>query len=489
MTKLTLTADQETAAKLVEEKLLFGDLKEYCLKGFAGTGKTWLIQHILQRYYDRLYPSRKKKEPVAPRAAPTKADLLAGRTAPTQTSVDSSKFVIDDDDADPGSGGWGGEVMVVCAAPTNKAVDVLKNSFKEVSVSAVFMTLHQYLGLKPVVNERTGEEEFVPDPRAELVRSKLLVVDEGSMVNLSLYGLTTEILSTRNTKILWVGDPAQLPPVKEDESPIFSVKDSSTLREVVRYGGDIAQFVLKIRQAVESGSESLPEPESINNGVEGVFLLPRMDWLASLHADFKSADFRNNTNHTRAIAWTNKVVDIGNTEVHRQLYGDNAPQFVEGQLLVAKTPVIGSTARDILMSTSDECVVVEVLNEKDKIGTVECAVLKVVTLGEGTALTLSVLTRGGQLEYERSLGDLRRKALNAKGYDRSKAWKDFYAYKNLFADLVPGYWSTVHKAQGSTFAHAYVFFGDICRNPKVSERNRMVYTAYTRAAKKLLIAH
>jgi hypothetical protein len=94
-----------------------------------------------------------------------------------------------------------------------------------------------------------------------------------------------------------------------------------------------------------------------------------------------------------------------------------------------------------------------------------------------------------RLEHERSLGDLRRKALNAKGYDRSKAWKDFYAYKNLFADLVPGYWSTVHKAQGSTFAHAYVFFGDICRNPKVSERNRMVYTAYTRAAKKLLIAH
>ncbi len=488
MTKLTLTADQETAARLVEDCLLFGDLKEYCLKGFAGTGKTWLIQHILQRYHDRLHPNRKKKEPDPPKAAPTKADLIAGRVAPKSEAVDWNKFI--DDVADDNSpAGLGGEIMVVCAAPTNKAVDVLKNSFKEVSISSVFMTLHQYLGLKPVVNDRTGEEEFVPDPRAELVRSKLLVVDEGSMVNQSLYNLTTEILSSKNTKILWVGDPAQLPPVKEDESPVFAVRDSSTLREVVRYGGDISQFVMRIRQAVEVGSEKLPEPESINDGKEGVFVMPRLDWLASLHADFKSADFRNNTNFTRAIAWTNKVVDIGNAEVHRQLYGDNAPQFVEGQLLVAKTPVIGSTAREVLMSTSDECVVVEVLNQKDKIGTVECAVLRVVTLGEGTALTLSVLTHGGQLAYESSLSELRRKALNAKGYDRSNAWKAFYGYKNLFADLVPGYWSTVHKAQGSTFAHAYVFFGDICRNPNTFERNRMVYTAYTRAAKKLLIAY
>ena len=72
-------------------------------------------------------------------------------------------------------------------------------------------------------------------------------------------------------------------------------------------------------------------------------------------------------------------------------------------------------------------------------------------------------------------------------YKAAKRWKDFYAFKEFFADVSYAYALTVHKSQGSTFSNVFVVDPDIDQNKKVIEKNRIKYVAYSRPSSKLFI--
>ncbi len=61
------------------------------------------------------------------------------------------------------------------------------------------------------------------------------------------------------------------------------------------------------------------------------------------------------------------------------------------------------------------------------------------------------------------------------------------AYRGAYLRARPGYATTVHKSQGSTWSDVYVLQSDICRNDKPFERNRLLYVAYSRAARRLVV--
>jgi ATP-dependent exoDNAse (exonuclease V) alpha subunit len=56
-----------------------------------------------------------------------------------------------------------------------------------------------------------------------------------------------------------------------------------------------------------------------------------------------------------------------------------------------------------------------------------------------------------------------------------------------YADVKYNYALTVHKAQGSTFDNAIVINCDISRIKDVVDKNKLLYTAITRAKNKLFI--
>ena len=56
-----------------------------------------------------------------------------------------------------------------------------------------------------------------------------------------------------------------------------------------------------------------------------------------------------------------------------------------------------------------------------------------------------------------------------------------------YADVKYNYALTVHKAQGSTFENAIVINCDISRIKDTLERNKLLYTAITRARNKLFM--
>jgi ATP-dependent exoDNAse (exonuclease V) alpha subunit len=98
-----------------------------------------------------------------------------------------------------------------------------------------------------------------------------------------------------------------------------------------------------------------------------------------------------------------------------------------------------------------------------------------------------ILHEDSENDFDRVIKRLRENAIFAPHNKRGFMWKEYYAFKRLFADMNYSYAITAHKSQGSTYENTRVDVNDICFNQNIEERNRILYTAITRAKHKLLI--
>lgn len=128
---------------------------------------------------------------------------------------------------------------VLYATFTGKAALVLRKKGCEDA-----STIHSLI-YKVDVNERTGEATFSLNPESDLSTAALLIVDEVSMVGEEL----ARDLLTFGKRVLVLGDPAQLPPVK-DEGFFINAAPDVMLTEVHRQAQDnpIIRMSMDIRE-------------------------------------------------------------------------------------------------------------------------------------------------------------------------------------------------------------------------------------------------
>jgi exodeoxyribonuclease-5 len=128
---------------------------------------------------------------------------------------------------------------VLYATFTGKAALVLRKKG-----CADASTIHSLI-YRVEINERTGEAEFKLNEESDLAGAKLLIVDEVSMVGETL---ARDLLSF-GKRILVLGDPAQLPPVK-DEGFFINAAPDVMLTEVHRQAQDnpIIRMSMDIRE-------------------------------------------------------------------------------------------------------------------------------------------------------------------------------------------------------------------------------------------------
>lgn len=406
------------------EKFVNGEGKLYLLTGFAGTGKTTLLQALIKR-------------------------MRKG----------------------------GDRRSIVFTAFSNKATKVLENMSTQWELGIDCMTCCKLLGLKPDIDQTSGQQVFKSDEKGEnnFDRYRLVVVDEASMINAEMWQLLIQAVSdlTKKTQILFVGDVAQLPPVNEPESKVFSeIYDRADLTEVVRYGGAIGVLAESIRNNLHS--RRLPQFVAEANGdrTEGVFVANAREWEKLLVRAFQSDAYRTNPDYVRAVAYTNARVDFLNRRIRTAIYGEQTPRFVEGERLVANAPCF--VGDSVVMQTSSECEVVEALMGQD---------------GPWHVWFLQVLTDEGKLRKLTVLHELSQNDFNLKleGYAKEKRWREFWDAKLLFHDVSYAYCLTIHKSQGSTFQNVFVDVPNALINRNIRERNQLLYVAVTRAAQRLFI--
>lgn len=422
-TGVALTTEQAAALEALNA-FVQGTEKLYLLTGYAGTGKTTLLQVFVSGLRDR-----------------------------------------------------GDDRPIVLSAFSNKATKVLAAMAAQWRLDIDAMTCCKLLGLRPVIDEETGKQVFAIDRQqaSQIDRYRLVIVDECSMINQELWELLVNAVSNlyRGTQILFVGDSAQLPPVNEPESACFSqIVHKSQLTEVVRYGGAIAVIAEDLRRNLDRDTLPRFTPDTNATNTEGCFVLPRNAWETLLIRAFTSSAYQQNPDQVRALAYTNRRVAQLNGIIRTAIYGPNALRFVPGERLIAINPCLEEET--IVLPTSAECEVLHIARGRE--GEWPLWILEVETEA-GDFKTLRVLHESGQDEFKAKLD----------GLAKDKRWMEFWDLQQRFHVVDYAYSLTIHKSQGSTFQDVFVDVPSMWANRNVIERNQLCYVAFTRAAKRLFL--
>lgn len=401
------------------------------------------------------------------------------------------------------------QLRIAVAAPTNKAVGVLRQKVGD--VPAEFRSIHSFLGLK--MREREdGTMECSPDGLPSLHEYDLVIIDECSMIGDKLFELI--VTMQRGARILFVGDPAQLPPVERSTvvpqvSATFShVQHRAMLSEVVRQARDnpIIALSMKIREAIERGNAMHANEISaaLPNGAESHACVAFggeatiFNWALSALQSGMDA---------RIVAYTNQAVDGYNRALHHALHGPGAPFAIGERVIVneqtdeaREAPGISADylrCRRVSMHTSEEGVVRAIARDDHPFyAQVPACKVLIERDGGGTVIGYIPIDRQAfEAEKNRLWQEWRElkaieaaagRAVDAAMVQRRKdASTKASAFSRAFLPIRHVYAITAHKSQGSTIDTVVVDLTNLAKIRDPFTYNRSLYVAATRAARYL----
>ena len=341
---------------------------------------------------------------------------------------------------------------VALTATTNKAAE---NLARITGSSAT--TIHSFLSLRVSTDYKTGVTTLSPRNWTP-VESYLLFIDEASYIDSKLLELIFKL--THKCKIVFVGDPAQLTPVKSSATPVFGANfNGAALTQVVRQaeGNPIVDLSTKFRHTVNTGEFFSFKPDGHH-----IQHLNEMDFHQAIINEFARPDW--SYADSKILAWTNKKVIAYNQFVRNQVKG--SPDFHVGDYAVCNSYIqIGKTS-----IKTDELVEIT-----DIAGWIEMYGVK------GRFFELNGSTN---VFFPRSLEEA-----NAR-VKKAKAEGDFSLVAHIesgWIDLRAAYACTINKSQGSTFDKAFIDLSDVRRCNSGDQIARMLYVAVSRARSQVFL--
>ena len=395
---------------------------------------------------------------------------------------------------------------VLVTAPTHKAVKVIRQHVKE---AVDFSTIHSALGLKEHI-DGYGKQKFIRDKFApcNLYDYQFLIVDETSMLADELFS-EIEIFVSQGLKVLFVGDSLQIPPVSRPDAIPFD-KDLrkhhgigyTKMEAIIRQkeGNPIIEHSFKIREFIYRPIPVVNR-ESVTTDKGSILFVPKdsgdMHIYNHILPLFKTEAFKADSDHVKILAWRNKTVDKYNAIIREYIYGqETLARILPGERLIAMEPLVEENR--VMIHNSEEMEVLEhTIDEmqiSEEIGSLKYYYAKVNVVRDDNPYTefmVKILHEDSQKLYDEILEWLRQTALSHKqGSGNARmAWIDFFEFKREFFTVRYAYSITCHKSQGSTYDLAVVLESDIDVNRQVYEKNRIFYTACTRPRKDLVVIY
>ncbi|MDE6371305.1 MAG: AAA family ATPase [Duncaniella sp.] len=386
---------------------------------------------------------------------------------------------------------------VVLLAPTGRAAKVLS-----AQAGMPAFTIHRKI-------YRGGGGDWSSGFRAlqhNTLDGAVYVVDEASMIGDTegdslLADLVEYVFTADNSRLLLLGDVAQLPPVGTDRSPAL-VADSYK-----RLGLRVSRAMLTdtARQTADSGilfnatwlrramlSTPLPKPHIFLNDMPDLALTDGND-IADVVGDCYR---RDGVDQTILITRSNRRAREFNLGIRTRIF-EYEEELLRGErLLVAKNNYMWAAATDGLdfIANGDVGIVAAIHSTEEKYGfrfaditlhlpdkdvDVECKIILDTLTDDGASLSAESIARLAEARmydpdlhapddrYETRLGRLRRD-------------KYFNALQVKYAYAV-----TCHKAQGAQWRNVVVDLGGIPPESQGLEFYRWLYTATTRATVRL----
>ena len=366
---------------------------------------------------------------------------------------------------------------VVFTAPTNKAVKVLRNYLDELGLQACeTKTIYSLLGLSLQANGEVKTLAKLGRP-VDLSPYKAIIIDEASMINTFLLEAIKEASAQWKRPFIFMGDPAQLPPVGEITSPIWKSTFGAELTTVMRYGDSMLDLATDLRKVVNH-----PFPSIKIQANPPVFRWSKSQWLEKILENLELLK----SDEAKIIAWRNVTVDKYNSFVREAIFTRDMARtnlWLPGDSIVATSP-LKDLADEIFLKTDETAKILQVetgYHPKYK----EYEVFNLLVLDEfGREVLIRALTPKGQSALNHKLAELSAEAKSGKTYK----WREFWLLKEVFNEIRHSYAITTHRSQGSSYTKTFVDLEDILLNRNRGEAFRALYVACTRQREELHIA-
>lgn len=391
---------------------------------------------------------------------------------------------------------------IAAIAPTHRALGALRAALPIVEAKDAqappieCMTIHSALGWR--VDPVRGRH--LKTGRHKLAGYDILLIEEASMITDEMYDELQDIIwrPASTLRALWVGDPAQLPPVSDSDelSPVFSrVREQIRLTHIVRQaeGSPIIQASMYVRECLERSQT--PDVDELMHRVASDAVTVQPGGAANIAETTVSA-IRAGLD-VIAIAWTNKAIEKVGALVTRNMHPPGSARLVAGD------PVLWGRGLYPVANTDERSIVVSVTQAGLR-GPLDTPCLEVVLRGENGA-TNTVMTPCDLDTINREMRTLAKarsaawknisKARDARDsqavthweFERDKHGMAYAECESAYADIRTIYASTAHKAQGSTYQAAIIDWRDMLTNSNTDMLCRLLYVAITRPTDYLVL--
>lgn len=455
MARQTLNDDQKNAFHIIKKFLAHPVVDTFLLLGYAGTGKTYLLQQIAKWMEE-------KNLPFSLLASTGRASVvLRGKTGLLTRTVHSelyhfSKIEGDDEELTEDS------------------------------------PIHEYGQMTLQFQLREPDEE-----------SRIYIVDESSMlssipsdgggVSFGSGSLLIDFFqAVGKNKLIFVGDPCQLPPVGQQFSPALDIDWLTSRRRtaisflLTRIERTVADNdILVLANGIRNLSLQTSWPKYPKIPARNLFSVKLYKSQKDLFDSYLERYKQVGVNGTLAIARSNKTVYQINKAIRRDLFGQlDKPLQVGDIILVMQN-------NHSVPLTNGDFVIVKDIGELRLQATLHFMNVRVKSVASDSEyeLLLSLDILYGTLgrytnEQQKTLMvDFSRRMKRKKIKPNTDAYNE-QLLKDAFVNCLKatfGYAVTCHKAQGGEWDHIYLFLDASMYGIKPPELCKWWYTAVTRA--------
>lgn len=419
-----------------------------------------------------------------------------------------------------------GRGNIVYTAPTHRANVITKQNNPNANV----YTLSALFGFTPdtdIAMEQGSldlrELEFRSKNQVKYEPGQLIIIDEASMVQDGLYEYIQKIVAKDGVSVIYVGDSAQLRPVKSDHiSKVFTSDGvpQITLTKVERTGDNP---ILKEATRLRRG-EGLSYQTDINDKGQGV-LYTSDDAIIdkNLKQIVTSEEFNADPLHFRVLTATNAAVSAYNSKIRSLRYGKFAKPFVKGDIIMGYSNKLRKPDGSYKLVNSGDYVIQNITDTTVKFktdkGDIEFKAFKLSIRPTGSIIMddfqITVIDKNEPdsklfeiVEYKDRLWRMAKEAKQNKQISKyrdlvqmafnidnelniTKNLEDNQGRLKIRKAIDYGYAQTVWKSQGSTYSKVLILSNEIDTfgygRDVMQLRNELRYVAVSRAKNFVII--
>lgn len=419
-----------------------------------------------------------------------------------------------------------GRGNIVYTAPTHRANVITKQNNPNANV----YTLSALFGFTPdtdIVMEQGSldlrELEFRSKNQVKYEPGQLIIIDEASMVQDGLYEYIQKIVAKDGVSVIYVGDSAQLRPVKSDHiSKVFTSDGvpQITLTKVERTGDNpILKEATRLRQG-----EGLSYQTDINDKGQGVLYTSDAAVIdENLKQIVSSEEFNADPLHFRVLTATNAAVSAYNSKIRSLRYGKFAKPFVKGDIIMGYSNKLRKPDGSYKLVNSGDYVIQNITDTTVKFktdkGDIEFKAFKLSIRPTGSTIMddfqITVIDKNEPdsklfeiVEYKDRLWRMAKEAKQNKQISKyrdlvqmafnidnelniTKNLEDNQGRLKIRKAIDYGYAQTVWKSQGSTYSKVLILSNEIDTfgygKDVMQLRNELRYVAVSRAKNFVII--